>query len=184
MLHEAGQGASVVLPEDEEAATLRQVTGWVSRQGAFFGNDERAARYAGATHIRCQRCGAIIEKYWLMCEACRSRREAAKFQERETREWDGVQMIYAQAFDQYYETPEDAFDAAECRDVSPADALLVLCEPVYVRHIEPDYFSDELPDEGELPDDVADAIDKFNEAIKGIVLSWTPGKFALRLETL
>ena len=39
----------IVLLEDAEAATLKTVTGWVSRDGLFFGSDERTARWSGAT---------------------------------------------------------------------------------------------------------------------------------------
>ena len=62
-----------------------------------------------------------------------------------------------------------------------ADLRLVICEPNYVRQLEPDYCCDELPDDGDVPDEVAEAMEAFNTAVAGIVLSWSPGKKALAL---
>ena len=40
----------IILPESPEAASVQTVTGWVSRTGRYWGNDERMARYDGSTH--------------------------------------------------------------------------------------------------------------------------------------
>jgi hypothetical protein len=169
----------IVLPEDDIAATLKTVTGWVSRDGLFFGSDERTARWSGATHVRCSECGVVTEKGWTLCAGCREKEAAARFAVLERRDWDGSQMVYSAALEKYFDSPEDALDDAE----GDADSLrLVLCEPVHARTIEGDYFCDELPEDGDLPDELAEAIVAFNEAVKGVVLSWLPGKFALRSE--
>jgi len=43
-----------IVPYDSaEAASIQTVTGWVSRSGRFWGNDEHMARYDGCTHRKC-----------------------------------------------------------------------------------------------------------------------------------
>lgn len=43
-----------IIPYDSpEAASFKTVTGWVSSDGIFCGNDEHVARYRGCTHIKC-----------------------------------------------------------------------------------------------------------------------------------
>ena len=168
----------VVLPEDATAATLKTVTGWVSRGGMFFGSDERTARWSGATHVRCSQCGKVMDKRWTLCVNCRERKAAVIYAKRERREWDGVQMVYSEVLDKFFESPQDALDDSE---LDADDLRFVLCDPVYARTIDDGYFTDELPEDGEVPSEVDDAMAAFNEAVKGVVLSWLPGKFALKL---
>ena len=40
----------IILPESPEAASIQTVTGWVSSNGRYWGNDEHMARYDGSTH--------------------------------------------------------------------------------------------------------------------------------------
>jgi hypothetical protein len=61
------------------------------------------------------------------------------------------------------------------------DLRLIVCEPNYVREIDNDYFFDELAEDGYIPGEVEEAMDAFNKAVAGIVLSWSPGSKALKL---
>ena len=42
----------IIMEDSPEAASIQTVTGWVSRTGRFWGNDERMARFDGSTHNR------------------------------------------------------------------------------------------------------------------------------------
>lgn len=55
---------TMILPSSDEAAQQVTVTGWRSREGLFYGNDERIARWAGATHVECSECGKPTPKPW------------------------------------------------------------------------------------------------------------------------
>jgi len=44
----------VVMMDSDEAASIQTVTGWVDRQGRFWGSDEHQARWSGATHRKCK----------------------------------------------------------------------------------------------------------------------------------
>jgi hypothetical protein len=174
----------IVMRDSPEAAQYRtDLKGWVSRDGFYFGDGpqgESAARYAGCTHVACDRCGAPTTKGYTQCRDCRELTYIAKYEAMPRAEWDGKAMLYSEARDQYYSTPDDAAEDLE-EDQTLADLRLVICEPNYVRQIESDYCCDDLPEDGDVPDDVAEAMEAFNEAVAGIVLSWSPGKKALAL---
>lgn len=169
----------VIMFDSPEAAWLSTKAGWASRDGYFY-HDERSARYSGCTHRPCEECGEPTPKMYTHCEACRAKREKARWEARPEAEWDGKQMVHSETRDEYYSSPDDALDDTEDDDEF-AGLRLVLCEPNYARPIEVDDFADDLPDDGEAPDRLLEAIDAFNAATKGLILSWSPGKTRLAL---
>ena len=174
----------IVMRDSQEAATYRtDIKGWVARNGLYFGDgpqSEQTARYAGCTHVLCLKCAAPTPKGYTMCRGCRDLAYIGKYEAMPRAEWDGKAMVYSEARDQYYNSPDDAADDLEGNETL-ADLRLVLCTPNYVRQIESDYCCDDLPEDGDVPDEVAEAMEEFNRAVAGIVLSWSPGKFALAL---
>lgn len=169
----------MVMQDSPEAASMRTVTGWVSRNGRFWGADERAARYDGCTHVACRHCGKPVEKGWTACEACRDMAKDAKYKAMPRKAWDGASMLFSHSRDEYFndiDGAEAALDDGETLD----DLRLVICEPNRGRRLDEDYFWDELSEDGELPDCLLLAIETFNAAIATAPpLSWSPGKFAL-----
>ncbi len=180
--------AEMILPDDERAAKLVTVTGWVSRDGRFYGEDERIARYAGSTHSRCSDCGKPCSKNWLVCDACRHIRAVEKHAQRQAKPWDGICMIYSDADDRYFSEPGEIVeyleDEGEGRTL--ADLQLLLCKPNYPRAPNPaDYYYDEMPEDGEIPYEVTKAFASLAAALeKCSPLSWSPSKFALDLASL
>lgn len=176
----------IVMRDSPEAAQYRtDLKGWVSRDGFYFGDGpqgERKARYSGCTHVPCDRCGAPTPRGYTQCRDCRELTYIAKYEAMPRAEWDGKAILYSEARDQYYSTPDDAAEDLE-EDQTLADLRLVICTPNYVRQIEADYVCDELPEDGDVPDAVADAMEAFNKAVAGIVLSWSPGGTALARAT-
>lgn len=165
---------TIVMRDSPEAAQLKTVTGWFSRQGQFFGDDERTARWAGCTHEVCAGCGQVIERGW--CKRCRQSADLEKWTTAPREEWDGVTPLYSDALDEYLfdKSPEELAEDERC---TLDDLRLYICVPVYGRPIESDYFEDELPEDGELPDSILEAMDALNKAIREAgPLSWRPGK--------
>jgi hypothetical protein len=179
------QNEEVVLPTDDKAATFGTVEGWTSRHGRFFGAGvpgERAARYDGSTHSICDACGATCSKYYIKCGACRSKAEVEKHKAREIKEWDGEGGLYSELLDKYYFDLDDLYCDLRDEPFTLEDHMLRICEPQYARQIDYDFNCDELPEDGEDPPEVVAAAKAYNEAVKGVILSWLPGKYACKLD--
>ena len=169
----------IIMYDSPEAAKPHTVSGWLSRRGFFYDN-ESAARYEGCTHQPCMGCGAPAEKPHIRCELCQKKLEREGYRCRKRKAWDGAAMIYSEAMDRYYSDPADAIEDAESEGID--EPMLLICEPEYAAKITPDYFRDQLPEDGDLPPEIEAAMDAFNAAVSGVILSWMPGEFALDLE--
>lgn len=173
----------IVMEDSGEAASYKTVTGWVSRTGQFWGTDERMARYCGSTHKTCK-CGVVVEQR-SYCRACHDKVQVAKFEAKEKTPWDGVSMIYSDAHDRYFSDTGEVSDYAYDNELSLASLRLIICEPTMAREIDyDDHYCDDLPEDGEIPADIADAFEELNAVIRACTtpLSWSPGEFALCLE--
>lgn len=72
------QQPEMILASSPEAASIQTVTGWVARDGRFWGDDERMARYCGSTHSICEKNpahGPVENRSY--CEACYAERRDA-----------------------------------------------------------------------------------------------------------
>lgn len=165
--------------DSSEAATLKTVTGWVSRDGRFYGDDERIARYAGCTHQACDQCEAIVPRGRLICDACRNKATAAKYSALEAKEWDGETPLALFDCDTYFFDFESVEDYCDQNDCKVEDLQLVICTPIKPALLSADdLFCDSLPEDGETPDAVKDAVEAVNQAIIAAPpFSWYPGKF-------
>jgi hypothetical protein len=170
----------VILFDSPEAAQPWTQEGWKSRDGYFYA-DERAARYSGCTHRPCEECGAPTPKMYVYCDSCRETRDVARYEAMPEAPWDGNQMVYSETLDRYFSDPDEAEDWLDDEGQNLASLRLVLCEPCRVGLLDIDYLCDELPEDGEAPDEVLEAMDAFNAATKDIILSWYPGKTRLQV---
>lgn len=168
-----------IFPESDEAAKfVTGLSGWVDRDGRFWGNDENMARYSGSTHKHCE-CGAVIERI-SYCVACERRRDIEKYQNAQKIEWDHKTPLYSQRNDEYLFDKDDLINLMEeCQVTDPDELELFICQPNRLREIESDQWCDDLPVDGELPSEVEAALEVFNAALRAAEpVSWSPGKFA------
>ena len=179
----------IILPCSPLAATRQTVTGWVSRDGFFYGDgdsNERTARYAGSTHSECRECGAVCSKNYTLCNSCKATTDAAAYAALPRAPWGG-QMLYSEARDEYFNEVGDAIDALDDGQTL-ADLWLVLCEPQKPPLLEEDFFADCLPEDGNwnnLPKELQDAADAFNIVASEVKpFAWYPSKVALDLTGL
>jgi hypothetical protein len=172
----------VILDTDVAAAKPHTVHGWLSRDGRFY-SEESMARYSGCTHRKCRDCDQPAPKSWLVCDACRLKSDIARFEALPKKKWDGTGMVYSEAWDKYFSDLDDAEDEALDEGVELNALRLVHCKPNHVWRLDADYCCDQIApdDEGEIPDAVQQAMDAFNKAVEGIVLSWSPDKIAVDL---
>ena len=171
-----------IMYDSPEAAEYRtNLSGWVSANGYYYGSDERAARYNGCTHQKCTKCGGDVE-YNAYCEPCADTREQEKHDRAPSKKWDGKGMIYSASFQQYFSEIEEAEEFALENNCEIEELILYICEPISGRLIDEDFFCDELPEDGDLPSELQEAMEEFNDAVAAYgTLSWTPGEYRLEL---
>jgi len=175
----------IIMFDSPEAASIQQVTGWVSRNGLFCGpgeSGERAARYDGCTHRKCEVCGAVVGKHHLLCKECSDKKDDERYHAMPKKKWDGRGMIYTDHLDTYFSDMEEAEEFSEDEGIPLAGLHLIICEPQYPPLLGEDHFCDVLPEDGDTPDELLEAIHAFNETIKMCPpCSYSPGKYAVDL---
>jgi len=169
---------NIILAESDEAASIQTVTGWVSSDGKFWGNDERMARYAGSTHKICENNpehGIVDQRSW--CKACRAEKMEKRWNEMPKEEYTPEAFpLHLYDTDRYFFDVEDLVYWLEENNIKPEDVRLTKCKPAYPDQIDPDeHFCDILPEDGEVPEDVREAFEKLNEVLKkSEPFSWFP----------
>lgn len=176
----------IVLATDPEAARfVTGISGWVDRGGRFWGDDERMARWCGSTHTQCE-CGNIYRRdSW--CMPCHERKSIMRYTDMPRKRWDGTGMLYSDAADEWFSEWEEVMEYCENHECTIESLRLIICEPVYAREIQDDYWEEELPEDMGLSDcdeELARLVDQVNEYIrrKEVVLSWQPGEYAVELK--
>lgn len=187
------RGEKYVHYDSDEAASYKtNLSGWVSRDGIYFGSNEHTARWSGCTHKTCETegCEEVISKNsWTICKACKERSDKENYEKLPVKEWNGEDPIYSDSCDQYFFCLGSVLDYLEELqqpnfEQSVKSLRLVHCEPNYLSQVEVDHWCDDLPeDEYDLPNKVEEALEILNQAIReeGPV-SWSPSKFKVNYE--
>jgi hypothetical protein len=170
-----------IMYDSDEAAQLVTVTGWRSKDGIFYGNNEHIARWAGCTHMVCE-CGTEHPKGRTMCDDCFKKKRDAKYQAMPTKEWEGEPLCLHDD-ETYFWSEDQVTDWCDDNGVDPATLQLVICEPQYAGTLDGnDIFRDALPEDQYLEDRapiLAAAFDALNKVIeeRAEILCWMPGKY-------
>lgn len=178
-----------VMRDGDDAAQIKTVTGWVSRHGRFFGEDEITARYDGCTHQRCSACEAEVPKGYGYCGSCRAARMTELYNTKPFQEWDGEPLVIHDS-DQYFFSEEDIEDYCEEHEIKSEDLQLVICEPSFCWQLEPDdIYCDILPEDCSLENiwpELWEAIETANKIIREgkRPISWSPGKYRTTVNLL
>jgi hypothetical protein len=170
----------VLNTSDEAAKPITGISGWVDRHGRFWGTDERMARWSGATHIACELCGVPIEKTRLICGCCWAKRQAERYANMPKKEHAG-EPLYSDTTDHYFWSVDELDEYCFNNETTPERLKLIICEPVYAKELNPgDIYADDLPEDGEIDDEIEVAFITLNAAIRACKtpLSWMPGKYA------
>jgi len=158
----------IILPSDPTAATLRTLTGWVSRQGRFYGEGpqaERMARWDGATHLACTGCDKPTIKSYGLCDSCRNKAQTTRWEALQLIDYDGKSMFCIYQDDKFFADEEEFFDYCDENEIELGEVMLVVCVPRGLRLLNSDYWGDELPEDGDLPDEVVTAVRHLNEVL-------------------
>lgn len=166
----------IIMYDSPEAAQQETITGWVSSDRRFFGKDEDLARFAGCTHKTCE-CGKIMEKHYLMCEWCRSRKWIENYNAYPFEPWDGVSPVYDHTTDEFFFGGADEIIERYADDEQDISTVrLSPCKEEYPQPVDVDYWSDTMPENWDsLPKEVEDALKVLNEKLRESgAWSWTP----------
>lgn len=166
-----------VLYDSPEAAQLKtNLSSWLSRDGRLFGENEHLACYCGATHINCEDCGEV-RRINTNCEPCWEKKQKEKFDLMPFEKWDGEAPVAIFVTDTYFFDLGYFLHYCDVHELKPEEIDLVFCEPNYANQIDADYWCDDIFEGGELPAEMAEALDKSNEIIgrNKTILSWSPG---------
>lgn len=169
----------------DAAASIQTVTGWVSRDGYFWGKDEHMARWSGCTHVTCE-CGAVHTKSRTCCDDCLDKRSLERFHKLPEKADTGG-FLYSDAADRYFSEVSEAEEYAYDEGITLHDLRLIICEPNFMRTVDDEYWEGDLPEDQYLedcvPKEVAEKLRELNELIMKMrpVLSWSPGKYRLSL---
>lgn len=95
-------------------------------------------------------------------------------------DWYEESPIYSDYKGKFY----NDLSEAECdldEDQNLFDLRLMPTIPRYVRPLDSSYCEDIIPEGSELPDEILKAMDEFNRAVDGIVVSWRPINYRIRI---
>ena len=141
--------------------------------------DERAARYASATHTRCG-CGEPTAKPYTACKSCREKIAIEKYAKLPTRKWKG-EPLYSQAIDHYFFDDELEYcmvdEKVNNEEFNVKDLRFVFCEPESLPQIQIENW--DLHEDYEVAPEVKAAVNALNELLaKQPPRCWYPGKVA------
>ena len=176
-----GSETKIMYSSDEAAKYTTNLSGWVDRNGFFFGEDEHIARYSGCTHRVCEECEEVeVIKGYIKCPSCIEKGKIERYGKKITKEWDGLTPVYSDAADLFFFEEEDLINHLEDTGDSPDSLRLVLCTPVKFQEFDEDVFCDELAEDQELPEKLTAALDVLNKVIRDLpASSWEPSKHAV-----
>lgn len=163
------------------------ISGWVSSDGRFFGEDEHLARYCGCTHKNCEKCGVeiLVNSY---CADCHEKSRVERFKSYELVEWDGEQPFAIFDTDEYFFDLDSFTDYLTDNDLNADELNLVVCEPNYMRQLYTDYWDDVLPDSdgSHIPEEITKAIEELNRLIghKNTVASWCQSDKRIKINSI
>jgi hypothetical protein len=129
-----------------------------------LGSEEREGEEReGEGMSNCIRCGAVwSDQHQSMCNECHEAKVIERWAKLPKVKWDGEGGIYSEAYDEYFWDEEGAL------------------EPVHAKPLDPDAWFDDIPDDGDYPEWLLDAIGEFNAKLKGQApLSYEPGNQAV-----
>ena len=170
-----------IIPFDSpNAAQKINVTGWVSRDGYFYHDDERTARFSGCTHVKCSDCNALVPKTRLTCDYCQEKKDTERYTAMDKEEWDGFTPLVLFNTGIYFWSREDIDEYCHQTGAKIDSLKLVICEGVDGPEFDPESFLlDYLPEGDDVPEGIRKAATLLNKAIaEAGVLSWHQGTTA------
>ncbi len=111
----------------------------------------------------CQKCGADHRMYDVppLCDKCYEAHQLERFEAMPVVKWDGKAALVVHNSDTYFFDEDTAADYV----FENPDARICICDPVYLHEVDPSDWADDMGEDGDLPDEVTEAIGVLNRAI-------------------
>lgn len=159
------------------------ISGWVDKNGRFWGSDEHMARWSSCGILDCgtDGCGNTVKRNsFMICDCCREEKRKKKFAALERIEWDGSTPLYSDSHDEYFFDADCLSDYIYENECTIEDMDLVICKSIHISTLDGSSLIEGLHEDAELPDEIATAVDALNDAIlkHGKAQSWEPSKLA------
>jgi hypothetical protein len=157
----------IVLDTSDEAAQLKTVTGWFSRNGRFYGNDEKLARFDGCTHKKCE-CGNLMTRSYIKCDSCRAKLVREEYFKLQFVEWKsaGTNPVCIYRENEYFFDDDSIEDYLSENEMQPEDLMLVVCSPNYTHTIDSSVWEDVLAEDQDIPKELQEKINEVNVSLK------------------
>lgn len=173
---------TILYDSPEAASFMSGLSGWVDINNRYWGNDEHMARWSSATHKNCDNCGELMETS-SYCKPCSEKKTQAKFEAMEKVVWDKETPLCIHDSEVYFWDVDGLYDYLGDNECELASLQLVIAEPYPIHELEPEYFTEDLHEDAELPDHIEKMIENLNKAIKDLgPQAWIPSKYAAIVE--
>ena len=172
----------IVLFSSDEAAEFKTVTGWVSRNGKFFGDHEESARYDGCTHRKCNECGGYANKWHFKCKTCRDKEKDESYFNLPYEKWDRISPLFLWNSEDVFFDMDELEDFLHENNLQLSELKLMTSTPNYMPTVDLDHFGDMLPEDGDYPEELVKRLDEFNKFIQNHKpISWSMSKYRTSL---
>ena len=166
-----------ILETDEKAATKVNLDLWQSTRGNLF-KEEKDARYDSATHTKCEKCTESAEKPYRLCGIHLKESAQERWGKMPRKGWDKKTPLVIFQSEQYFFDEYEIEDYCDENDIDSSELQLVICDPIHMRQIDEDYWTDCIPEESDFPKGFLSELKKFNEYIESLPLvGWGQGSF-------
>jgi len=161
-----------VMYEDAPVEYRKNIEGWISPDGRFFGKGETGehqARWYTCTHMKCA-CGSKMSKSYTKCTTCRSHASSARYIALPFQEWDGKTPLCIWGNDDFFWDSDDLWQYCEDNEVKSEDLELVLAHKGSISEVDIDSLNDEYCTEDESLSDfhpeIAEKVEELNALIR------------------
>lgn len=167
-------------PYESNATHMTGIVGWVcthcQRYHGNSPNSEHFAKYCCATTLPCSEegCTGRAEKHYTHCEACREKRDYARYLAKPRVEWDGVTPVVTNSDEFFFDA-----DSLACYlgDLDPEElphVRLEICETQSRTFDMNEFLEDVLPSEDYGADPYLDDTEEINKTVNDWITAHEP----------
>lgn len=177
--------------DDAEIEFRTDISGWVTPDGRYFGDNQHLARWNSCTTVTCasEDCDNHTHKQWTHCLPCRNKTKKDKWEKADKAPLSVSSVcLWSDAVGEYFSGWERVEEYCEEFDSAPEELLLYHCKrnkaPVFELE---DFLCDIIPEDHTVEDvtssEVIEAASRLNKLLQACNLnSYSPSKIAVEIK--